>query len=694
MIRLHRLAEPKLFRSQLLQDAQVKLWEDYKGSSQRRSRFQMELLKPIKIDLFEMSSGKCAYCETHLGSPDHFDIDNYRPKGGVTNSKGGYQPDHYFWLAYDWTNLLPCCYSCSRTKQSFFPLAEGSQIAAVGATGSELAREKPMLLDPTVDEPSEHLRFDDDGSVVALTDRGAMTVETLSLNRYDLQKARKNAATKIKRLLSADASINSPELSVLFSQKPNQQFTALLRSICFSSESFRKLNPGLLPKSGLSIENQPEAGRIEIPTINRTTEPFTIKSIEIVNFRTIENLQFKFQAKDPESEKESWMMLLGDNGVGKSSILQAIALTLCGGRELEKLQISPTDILRKSQPSGHVSITCHESQNIYTLNFDEHHITTTTSEPPTYLMGYGATRLLPKGNLTPSPVTNEKVNIKHLFDYSFSLLDVKDWLSKVSREMFDDKICRALVDILDLGQGETISLTQDNRLLVETDDGIQDIEKVSDGYKSIIALACDIMKTLSSNALGYHNVPGVVLIDELGNHLHPRWRTKIVYALRSAFPKLQFIVSTHEPLCLRGTLRGEVFVITRPRDQQLIALDRNVLPDHTVMEIDQLLTSDFFGMLQTFDPETEKQFARYYQLLSFRLPHKPEEEAELKRLSQFFAGKEVLGNTPQMQVLYELVNEKFASKLTADKFKTTNELKKETIAEIEDIFKDKGTDWL
>ena len=55
---------------------------------------------------------KCAYCESDLG--DNLDVEHFRPKGGVTE-----EPGHsgYWWLAHDWTNLLPSCTPCNQTRR-------------------------------------------------------------------------------------------------------------------------------------------------------------------------------------------------------------------------------------------------------------------------------------------------------------------------------------------------------------------------------------------------------------------------------------------------------------------------------------------------------------------------------------------------------------------------------------------------
>lgn len=78
------------------------------------------------------------------------------------------------------------------------------------------------------------------------------------------------------------------------------------------------------------------------------------------------------------------------------------------------------------------------------------------------------------------------------------------------------------------------------------------ISQLSDGYRTVISLVADVayrMTILNPN-LGeavLRETPGIVLIDEVDQHLHPQWQKRIINDLRSLFPQVQFIVTTHAP---------------------------------------------------------------------------------------------------------------------------------------------------
>jgi len=128
----------------------------------------------VKADLVKMQRHKCCYCERRT-VPDHNDVEHYRPF------------DIYWWLAWTWTNLLFACAACNRKggKLDQFPLAVGSVTLAF--PGQPPGEERPLLVDPTVEDPREHVRFaklpTGRWAPIGVTDRGQATVAILDLSR-------------------------------------------------------------------------------------------------------------------------------------------------------------------------------------------------------------------------------------------------------------------------------------------------------------------------------------------------------------------------------------------------------------------------------------------------------------------------------------------------------------------------------
>lgn len=716
MIKVIRAEIPDFFGKEKFKRYLEELMSFKKEFSQQRVQFRAEALKPVKPYLMKMFRSKCAYCESSLGTVSYGDIDNFRPKGGVKGFDKAYSADHYWWLAYEWDNLYLSCQICNgKYKCNWFPLENEKLRAVIGAKGAELLSEKALLLDPCYDEPELHLRFAMDGMVHAITPRGKATIDILGLNRRELVEMRLHATRNL--LLQLDHYKDMPKIKKslksyidkLFSPSPPQQYAAVERSVfkfwysknkdVWDSDNTEQLSSLLVTDTSRKAEQRSvKTGiqRVEDKLANAIRR-FSIKSVEINNFRNVHHLKMNIPPSAVVSEgerQESWLLMLGDNGAGKSSILQAIALTLVGAKELKKLAPLPKDLLRKGATAGSVIIQSYEHDTPVRLDFDKNNVWCSLEEAPTFILGYGSIRLLPRGGVKAPGKRADCTNVCNLFDYSAALADVNKWLRGISPEDFEQRISPALFDLLDLQQDEKVVLSR-GRLLIYDAENSYELEKVSDGFKSIIAMACDIMKSLWIDGAGYHTVQGIVLIDELGNHLHPKWRLKIVGALRKAFPKLQFIVSTHEPLCLRGLAHGEVTVLMDKPGSGVTMLDSNDLPDHNLLSVDQLLTSDLFGLLDTLDMATQQIYHEYYALLG-KMPSKrtPEDKKKIEAYQKKLTRNEVLGEKPRDQILLTVIDEVWATKIKEKGFKTVTQLKEETVSTVKNMLTEKSIDWL
>lgn len=177
------------------------------------------LYRECRAEIIRHFSNKCGYCEdlvvnTIIRRPD---LDHYRPSNGVKefpsraevlDSHGRPHPG-YYWLAYHWANLLPACPSCNRPgnvggtvgKWDFFPI---SGTRAFGPIADIDDYERPQILNPWVDDPRAHLKFDFElGIIAGRTKRGKATVKILDLNRDGLITGRQEAL-ELARVAVAD----------------------------------------------------------------------------------------------------------------------------------------------------------------------------------------------------------------------------------------------------------------------------------------------------------------------------------------------------------------------------------------------------------------------------------------------------------------------------------------------------------
>lgn len=108
---------------------------------------------------------------------------------------------------------------------------------------------------------------------------------------------------------------------------------------------------------------------------------------------------------------------------------------------------------------------------------------------------------------------------------------------------------------------------EEGRVIVDFEDNISvPFEHLSDGQRTILGLFCDIARRAA--ILNPHfggeaseKTKGVVLIDELDLHLHPKWQMNIVEDLRKVFPNIQFICTTHSPILLRSIEKEKIIIL-------------------------------------------------------------------------------------------------------------------------------------
>ena len=135
-----------------------KLWSKYS-----RHRYRERVREALRI----MSSGvgRCMYCEDSAAQ----EVEHFWPKA------------RYPERAFCWENLLLVCGQCNRSKLAQFPLD------ALG---------KPLLIDPTAEDPTLHLETSPrQGRLMARngSPRGQTTIDVLKLNRWELERGRTNA---------------------------------------------------------------------------------------------------------------------------------------------------------------------------------------------------------------------------------------------------------------------------------------------------------------------------------------------------------------------------------------------------------------------------------------------------------------------------------------------------------------------
>jgi hypothetical protein len=685
-----RVREPEVLRGSATLEAKFALAKHYRlpeeDRHRRRPPVNEKLLSSREVAdaLSEVFIAKCGYCESPLSGSGFGDVTHHRPIGSAAGIRDTPQdapsPDHYGWLAYEWNNLFLTCPECNRAKRNFFPV-RGPR-ALLRTTWKEVeSTEQALLINPCRVDPRRHVTFGMDGRVIPRDEVGSVTIDTLHLDRENLVRAREqkflgcldsllklhngpDEQSRLRGELDDSAPFAGAARIAVFDllvdwchsvglAKPRFRTVAedAARLAAVSTDvqwaslgALARARPSELDPRVRPMVLGDQIGRV----VRNQDAPRTslLTSIHIKNFKGVRELRLSVAQRKPEDVGVPCMMLLGENSTGKSSTLQAIALALMGEKFRARVGGEAEDFVPREDSGWQIDET---SNSEVTLEFD-------TGEPirlgidagskefvgasdaQFMLFAYGSRRFFDQELRRKQPASS----LKSLFDPFTKIQHPGPWLQKLNDSEFD-AVARAIRPILSLQEEDRIGRDAAGRLFVRAHGRDTPLDRLSDGYRSLLAMVLDIMRGLLDEWGDLYSAWGIVLIDEIETHLHPRWKMHIVAALRQAMPNVQFIATTHDPLCLRGMRTGEVQVLVRNEDHRIEALSG--LPDVRGLRAEQLLTSEYFGLSSTADPEVEQALNRIAQPGA----NGSASEVDLEILKSY----RWIGNTPAEQIVNE-----------------------------------------
>ena len=134
----------------------------------------------------------------------------------------------------------------------------------------------------------------------------------------------------------------------------------------------------------------------------------------------------------------------------------------------------------------------------------------------------------------------------------------------------ENHVTGILKQVLNLDTKDYVKLTSTS-IEIKSKWGKQELSTLGDGYISTTTWILDLfswwmlhLKLDHKSVLSNKSIKGIVLIDEIEQHLHPIWQTKIITLLKSAFPNIQFIATTHSPLVISSEMNVPVLVLNNP----------------------------------------------------------------------------------------------------------------------------------
>ncbi len=375
-----------------------------------------------------------------------------------------------------------------------------------------------------------------------------------------------------------------------------------------------------------------------------------LSKLQLTNIGPFDSLELELDSK--------WNILLGDNGVGKSSILRAIALGLSG----IDAQPYADRLLRVGQTSGRIVLSTNKGNEYITdllrtsTSVEVRQVPGRPLETEGWLaLGFPPIRtvswlrptapqlettrvrptpddLIPILSGDPDPrldkIKQVLINMDYLIKSSKNAKE-RTWGKKLQNDYFG-VVTQLTGDLKVEYKGID---TERRSILVTTDDGEVPIEMLSQGTVSLLGWVGSLVQRLyevfdqSRRPLDNY---ALVLIDEIDAHMHPQWQQTLVSGLNKQFPNVQFCASTHSPLIVGGMPVEQVIGFARDEDGRVMHL-KDIPKDMTMGRTDQVLTGRLFGLVTTLDTITHAQIKHYQELMG-KPSLSPEEQNELEQL--------------------------------------------------------------
>jgi hypothetical protein len=420
-----------------------------------------------------------------------------------------------------------------------------------------------------------------------------------------------------------------------------------------------------------------------------------IEEIALENIKCFDRTAVTFKKG---RERANWVTLLSENGGGKTTLLQSIALMLAGPEVSTQLLPRPLGWVRDEKRPGKISCRIHKDDcDSGAFGVDKvrnafgYSMHVTGAEPVTirgkahsqpglhesndkvlswlrqnafssnshgwFAAGYGAFRRLTRRSQVIVPTMQSPsrfTNFSTQFFEDEGLAAFENWLiyldyqdakgGKVKSKRLKEMSVEAVNGLLPDGVTYD-SIDSNGRILFDVKGEKVPTFALSDGYRSVLALAGDLVWRLIASfpdATEPLSSKGVVLIDELDIHLHPVWQRDISGWLRAKFPNLQFIVTTHSPMVAAGAGADALTLRVAKDELGVLPVGESLF----AMDIEDILKSEAFGLVSTYSPETQSKIDALERLHTKGKRKTPKEEVEYQQLSLFFQENNPFGIVP------------------------------------------------
>ncbi len=364
-----------------------------------------------------------------------------------------------------------------------------------------------------------------------------------------------------------------------------------------------------------------------------------LKHLRVRDARCFRALDVPFTA---DGQPRMVTLLVGRNGAGKTSFLRALALGLCQQKETSALagklagELIRQDKRGKRASEAEIELSLvdpEQPEAVYLTRTwvirdkSGQEIVRKETEPADFpwsdifVCGYGVNRGAGPG--IPVPPEYRRLDaVASLFDDDVELVDTESVLRAlklgayetggIAQDALFANVVRHLKAVLGLAPAHRLDVTS-KQVLVRGPWGTMPFHALGDGYRGTSGWLLDLWgRAYLAGGLSNGGAPaGIVLIDEIDEHLHPSWQKKLVPTLRKRFPNLQFIGTTHSAMSIVNCEHSELLA----SELQDAVASIHPLSGPEGRTADRILRGEWFGLTSTLDDESEALLKRYQEAI-------------------------------------------------------------------------------
>lgn len=349
-----------------------------------------------------------------------------------------------------------------------------------------------------------------------------------------------------------------------------------------------------------------------------------IETLNIRNIGPFKEAYLDFATSFEEGSKgQAITIITGVNGAGKSIIIDSIRAIL-SGKKLERNIVADEkdfcveiDVRYNEEGLNHLAASSLEDGHLNIADYNLYEIFNFGYKLPGLVYGWVVDYWSSKLPSDSFDIKN-MVNIEHEKVLAGALMgkkknvDLTNFICQVdylrSSEMPEEKTLGEVLyssvksivnECLENGEFKYVRRT-DCTPIVEQNGHLLSLEKLSSGniflIEHLLMLLCKMYSVCVLNNLEpkeIRNIPGLLLIDEIENHLHPKWQKKILGIIRRTFPNLQIILTTHSPFVVASVDNARIYTCVSKGDHSVIEDETD---KYTHMPVEEILASDVFAV--------------------------------------------------------------------------------------------------